>query len=158
MQLTQLPAAAYGSVMKRGQEPLPAGPGALASFQPGIFLLNLVLFFVGFFLIRLFFCSPKEHAAVGGAGKLSAGRYQQHDSLPGPRGLLQPVGCPPHHHSEVPCTDPHCLACACCPSLPLLFGSTIPPQEHGGQWSSPQPLCGHRHGANRQDSHGMDGD
>lgn len=38
-QLPQL-SAACGSIMKREHGPLPTGPGALASFQSGIFLLN----------------------------------------------------------------------------------------------------------------------
>jgi len=137
-QPTQLPAAC-GSVMKRGHGPLPAGPGALVSFQPGIFLLDLYFFLIPFFFFFLFLRSPKGHAAVGGAGKLSAGRYQQRDSLPGPRGLLQPDGCPPCHRSQVPFADLHCLAWPRCLPLSLLSGSSIPSQERGGCSTAPSP-------------------
>lgn len=98
------------------------------------------IFFI-FFLFTFFFFlhSPKGHTAVGGAGKLSAGRYQQHDSLPGPCRLLQPDGCPPSHRSEVPFVDSHLLACPHCLPLFLLSGSTIPLQQCGVRCAAPSP-------------------
>jgi len=57
-QPTQLPAAC-GSVMKRGHGPLPAGPGALVSFQPGIFLLDLYFFLIPFFFFFCFCVAPR---------------------------------------------------------------------------------------------------
>lgn len=93
-------------------------------FPPQLFFFNSLFFFLH---------SPKGCAAVGGAGKLSAGRYQQHDSPPGPRRLPQPDGCPPRHRSEVLFVDPHSLAWPRC--FPLSLPSS-PQHPSPGAWGA----------------------
>lgn len=132
--------------------------GAAPRSASGICFLPVWYFPPPFSFYSIFLCSLKGCRAMGGAGKLSAGRYQRHDSLPGPPqaaaarwvpSLPQPLRCcmltPPH----LPC--PRCLP------LSLLSSPTIPPQERGRQWHSPEPQHGHGHGANSQDSHRTDG-
>lgn len=117
----------------RTQGSSPLHPGHLLPpsllFSSSICVLFFVFFFFFFFTYSVIFLhSPEGREAVGGAGRISAGRYQRRDSLLVPAGCHGRVGAPLppawgpsagwEGHMQVPSAWPSLAACPSPCSLP----------------------------------------